>query len=327
MGAYNTLVAAHDQITTVGGGQAQRVLSASLDNSLRCSLKSSHMEDPYWRAHMNLVSLPGAGVWLTAMPEDDTRDWDSSLFQIALKRRVRVRVQSQDAVCPCCGDVMDSYGDHALVCPCRGDRTVRHNAVRDVVHADAFEAKMAPEKEKQWLLPSRPEEDGIHARQAQEGDRRPADVWLPRGSGSTNGRPEALDFAVTSGMRQDMITKAIDTPESIVMEYENFKRTYKDTKSQCDQARLEFTPVVFEAHGGGWSQAAGRICEHISKQQISAGFSCKEGPSMRIAQRISTAIHLANARAIQRRLWQDETELTQAFDLEAADASREDEFP
>ena len=29
--------------------------------------------------------------------------------------------------CPCCGAPMDRYGDHALRCPCGGDRTVRHN--------------------------------------------------------------------------------------------------------------------------------------------------------------------------------------------------------
>eukprot|EP00973_Karenia_brevis_P052546 7299113-Karenia_brevis.AAC.1 len=90
---------------------------------------------------------------------------------------------------------MDSYGDHALVCPCKGDRTRRHNAVRDLTHVEAQEARMAPEKEKQGLIPGRPVEDGVHSRSQQE-NRRPADIWLPTGGGFSRGRPEALDFAV-----------------------------------------------------------------------------------------------------------------------------------
>ena len=40
----------------------------------------------------------------------------------------------------------------------------------------------------------------------------------------------------------------------------------------------------------------------IAKQQKTAGSHCKEGNSLRIAQRISTAIHMANARALLKRM-------------------------
>ena len=30
--------------------------------------------------------------------------------------------------CPLCASVMDPYGDHALVCPCNGDRTASTNS-------------------------------------------------------------------------------------------------------------------------------------------------------------------------------------------------------
>ena len=90
---------------------------------------------------------------------------------------------------------MDSYGDHALVCPCRGDRTVRHNAFRDLIFSEAACAGCAPEKEKQGLLPGRSLDDGAPSRSdtrpGADERRRPADVWLPRGTGDRSGRPAA----------------------------------------------------------------------------------------------------------------------------------------
>ena len=91
-------------------------------------------------------------------------------------------------------------------------------------------------------------------------------------------------------------------PEAVIIDYEAYKNTYKDTRSRCDAQRFVFTPVVFEAHGGGWGAAARRIYDNIAKQQTNSGMRCREGTSMRIAQRISTAIHMANSRAILTRL-------------------------
>eukprot|EP00971_Amphidinium_carterae_P197318 3916601-Amphidinium_carterae.1 len=48
---------------------------------------------------------------------------------------------------------MDIFGDHALHCPCHGDRAIRHNHVRDVFADSAALAHMHPEKEKAGLLP------------------------------------------------------------------------------------------------------------------------------------------------------------------------------
>ena len=123
-------------------------------------------------------------MWLTAPPVRDGREFESTLFRVALKRRLRLRVAPEDTYCPCCGEVMDSFGDHALVCSCKGDRTVRHNAIRDIVHQEGLLAGTAAVKEKAGLLPARPAEDGVgHV----DGHRRPADVWFPRVQGNTGG--------------------------------------------------------------------------------------------------------------------------------------------
>ncbi len=42
---------------------------------------------------------------------------------------LRVRLLSEQAACPCCGSLLDAYFDHALVCSCSGDRTLRHIAI------------------------------------------------------------------------------------------------------------------------------------------------------------------------------------------------------
>jgi hypothetical protein len=285
---------------------AQKNLSGRRDKRARERLDAASLDDPYFRAHLRLAAIPGAGAWLTAMPEEDAREMDSVLFRIALQRRLRMRVTEQDEACMACGGVMDTWGDHALVCPCQGDRTRRHNILRDLLAVEAARGSLGPEKEKAGLLPHRPPEDGIGSGEnRQEGNneaRRPADVWLPRGAGFSGGRPEALDFAVTSGMRRDRLCRTLNSAESICEDYAETKRQYKDTDQQVTEAGMKFTPIVFEAHAGGWGLAARQIIGSIAKHQEVAGRWFREGASLVIAQRVSMSLQRECARAVLRRL-------------------------
>ena len=232
---------------------------------------------------------------MTAMPASDGRHMDNPLFKIALRRRIRAPVFASDGFCVLCGGCSDKYGDHAIVCPCRGDRTVRHNEVRNIVFQEAVRAGVGPEKEKAGLLPARPAEDGLTI----DGARRPADIWLPR---SQNGRGEALDFAVTSGMRGDLMQVAEHSPEEVVSKYEEFKKTYKNALQQCLGQGFDFTPFIFEAHSGSWSLTARRVLDRLASQQKHLERTTVEDPSLRIAQRISISLHRENARAVLRRV-------------------------
>ena len=58
------------------------------------------------------------------------------LFRVSLRRRLRFN-WSKDMNFTLCGQVMDKWGDHPLVCGCGGDQVTRHNLVRDVVHSVA----------------------------------------------------------------------------------------------------------------------------------------------------------------------------------------------
>ena len=182
------------------------------------------------------------------------------------------------------------------MCCCKGDRTVRHNAVRDVVYEEAVRAGTAAEKEKAGLLPARPAEDGVGQAECH---RRPADVWLPRAAGTAG---EALDFACTSGMRADFLARSAIDAGSIFPAYEHLKRTFKDTERACSQSGFRFTPMVIEAHGGGWSPLARGVLDKLAKAQSAAWAEGQEPSSLRIAQRISCTLQRENARAVLRRV-------------------------
>ena len=221
------------------------------------------------------------------------------MFQVALKRRLRVPVFAADGFCPCCGQLSDKWGDHALVCACAGDRTIRHNAIRDVVFEEAAGGGLRPEREKAGLLPERPVTAGLRADSATNtGGRRPADVWLHRGA---TGGEEALDFAVTSAMRGDLFRHAAEDPGRVFVEYNRHKREYKNTANACKEAGFGFTPMVMEAHGGGWSPTARGVLAWLARQVAAAALEEPAAVSLRIAQRTSCILQRENARAILRR--------------------------
>ena len=122
---------------------------------------------------------------------------------------------------------------------------MRHNVVRDLVCREARAAGMNPEKEKAGFLPNRPNDDGVKPTGGgADQNRRPADVWLPRGTGKTAGRGEALDFACKSGLRRDKWKISAEAPQSLFADYESRKNEYKDTKDHCENKGVGFCPMA-----------------------------------------------------------------------------------
>ena len=154
--------------------------------------------------------------------------------------------------CAACGMALDIWADHALVCACKGDRTIRHNALRNCAFRFARSSGLDPQREKPGLLPPRPDAEGIKEK-AHSSGRRPADIWLPQWC---DAGPAAWDFAVTSGMRNtDLHRSAIDHT-GVIVDYEAYKRNYLSTASLCEQQGLQFLPMVVEGHGGTWGSTA-----------------------------------------------------------------------
>ena len=191
---------------------------------------------------------------------------------------------------------MDVWGDHCLVCPCSGDRVVRHNALRNVVFDECNIAGLAPERERNGLLPGNrvPDEGLPRTRSA----RRPADIWVPRGE---NGSGEAWDFTVRSGLQGAHLRDAASDPSSLHNHFEDCKRRYLDTDRICTEAGFRFLPLAIEAHSGSFSSSLRGVLDWVASASSSVTHESKEAVSLRIAQRVSCVLHRECARAVLRR--------------------------
>ena len=274
---------------------SQRNLSRQLDAALCHKRRSDHTLPGNLARHIALTSIPGAGAWLTARADTEDTTMDHPLFRTSVLRRFRVPLFSGDSACPMCGSPMDYFGDHAIVCQCGGDRTVRHNGIRDQVYQEAKAGGQRVEREKQGLLPARPSEDGLLANSQA---RRPADVWIhPRSSE----KAWALNFACISGLCVPNLVNDDAEVSAIFCDYETYKKTYKDTEKQCEAQGIEFKPMVVEAHAGGMPPHLRKVIERIAEETAPLHFQEKEVVSLRIAQRISVSLQRETARAVLRR--------------------------
>ena len=115
------------------------------------------------------------------------------------------------------------------------------------------------------------------------------------------GTNEALDFAATSGMRADQLQHVVQDTNFTFQHYEGVKRQYLDRGKLCTDAGFQCTPLILEAHSGGWSATGRRVLDFIAKAAAAAENESESVTSLRIAQRISVALHKENARAVLKR--------------------------
>ena len=86
-------------------------------------------------------------------------------------------------------------------------------------------AGMNSELEAPNLLPPRPDDP------TDSGQRRPADVFIQPW---THGTPAALDLAIVSPQRQDVLQQASRSKGYAATRYEQRKRDYQQTADQCE---------------------------------------------------------------------------------------------
>ena len=187
--AYNSSVNDDDRLPlNVSGALSQKELSAAIDKRSYAQLTDADTVCQARRAHLSLVSASGAGLWLQATPSTEAQlSNEPALYRTMLQRWLRMPLSEQDYECPCCDGVLDRFGDHALVCCGCGDRTRRHNLLRNMVYYAASSANLHPELEKPGLLPQRPSFGSLYENGSSIGDddsnpshSRPADVYIPR---------------------------------------------------------------------------------------------------------------------------------------------------
>ena len=194
-----------------------------------------------------------------------------------------------------------------MVCCGGGDRTRRHNVIRNEAFHSACAAGLCPELEKADLLPQRPlhgsvYEDGSRPRDSDDRPdaRRPADVYIPRWR---SGPPAAWDFAITSGLRDDVLLSSVTDRQAVLTNYEDFKENFKSTSTQCQQSGLSFIPMIMEASGGGWGKQARRVWFELAKKTFFGNRRAhfRQGQCRPHASEASIIFHRENARAILRR--------------------------
>ena len=91
-----------------------------------CSFRESRYREhvllpalpPSSQAMLRSNAGPGAGYWLTALPTSTATQLQPSLFQVALRRRLRMRLLLGLRRCPgrTCGSYCDAVGDHLSAC-------------------------------------------------------------------------------------------------------------------------------------------------------------------------------------------------------------------
>ena len=216
-----------------------------------------------------------------------------------IQRWVRAPLFHEEFTCPLCDGIVDIYGDHCLVCSGGGDRTKRHNLLRNSAFHWCYNAGLNPELEKPGLLQPRPlqgalPENGIHL---VSDARRPADIFLPRWR---SGLPAALDFAVTSGLRADVVTASTPSVSAAIDNYEDFKRTHNNTDADCQAEGITFIPMVVEAVGGGWGSSAARLFSELAKIKSCVSGELRSSTLTHLYQNMGIILHRENARAILR---------------------------
>lgn len=145
--------------------------------------------------------------------------------------------------CPCCGDAMDSFGDHLVTCKYNRP-TQRHNAVRNAV---AFVLRG----------------HGVACRMEQQigGKERPADIALdhfdPKG-------PLAIDLCIHHPLQPS----AVRDPSTVLRSLANKEqRKVQKYAVLCESAGWQFSPLGFHPWGG-MGPLGSALLNRLAKQVV-----------------------------------------------------------
>ena len=141
------------------------------------------------------------------------------------------------------------------------------------------------------LLPPRPNDP------TDSGQRRPADVLIQPW---THGAPAALDLAIVSPQRQDVLQQASVTRGHAALRYEQRKRDYQQTAQQCEAQGISFIPVVAE-RSGGWGSSARKALRKIAKSAAQRSGRDQGLISKEYLEVLCVGIRRSKARAVLKR--------------------------
>jgi hypothetical protein len=151
----------------VEDSSTQRDLSARIDLLQKERLFNSFggVRD---KARLNAVSAPRASAIFSSFPSSKIGNGlMPDEWYVIVARHLGLRIFEEEFPCPApgCKKMMDVFADHAMVCFCKGDRTRRHNAERNVIHSDMRIAGLSPVLEPPHILRN-------------GGKKKPADIFV-----------------------------------------------------------------------------------------------------------------------------------------------------
>jgi len=112
-----------------------------------------------------------------------------------------------------------------------------------------------------------------------------------------HGVPAAFDFAITSPVRQDMVALTAQSCGAAAKAYEQTKKSFLNTASDCQQQGFSFIPIVGES-SGGLGPSASWVFKTIANS-IANSTGRDAGAVLREhRQALGVLLRQANARAI-----------------------------
>ena len=236
---------------------------------------------PRERARLGSVSLGHSGDWLNALPSKVMNlHMRPTEFRMAVKYRLGIQVFQSVAGCPVqeCSQENDVMGDHAIGCGHSGERTSRHNQLRDTIFKTAASACLAPTQEIRGLV------SGSEAR--------PADVFIPAWD---KGKDSALDVTVISPLQLNLVDRSAQN-HNVALDTA-FRRKMASAFQDCANVDVSFFPLAVETFGG-WHPVAVTHLTRIGRA-LARQTNAQESLTIKhLVQRLSVSLQKANAAMI-----------------------------
>ena len=229
-------------------GVPQRTVSRDVDlHNQKRLLTTVHsregMDVERETARLASLSLPHSGDYLNVVPSPALGlHLRTAEFNTVTKYRLGCPIYPTAEECPVstCHQHSDRMGDHAISCGSQGERTARHNHLRDILYHTAVSASLGPTKEGRFLVPGT--------------DGRPADVLIPHWTG---GKDSALDVTVINPLQSATVTQAAIIPgHALTVAYD---RKIRKAGEACKAAGIAFLPLPVETLGGWHDNAVPQI--------------------------------------------------------------------
>ena len=224
-----------------------------------------------------LSCADGGSPWIGAVAYGATKMENTSIrLGIGLLLGVNVYTKKTSCLKPC-KVVLDKGGVHALTCNTGGERTGKHNTLRDEFCKILTESGISAQTEPKGIL------------LGEEGNQRPADVYAPL---FEDGRAYAFDLGVTHPQGQQVLLSASTIPLHAADTYALKKRTKYE--EQCRDRGIIFEPLIVETFGA-WTISANKIFKRVGGFMATKLNIPKSVAIHRIKQRLAVKLQSGNA--------------------------------